>query len=51
MSEIIDWSLALIPVLMLTAAFIWLDVFKLVSFWEKVGLLLLAAPRPSPPIP
>lgn len=41
MSEVIDWSLALIPVLMLTAAFIWLDVFKLVSFWETVGLLLL----------
>lgn len=41
MSEIIDWSFALVPVLMLTAAFIWLDVFKLVSFWETVGLLLL----------
>lgn len=39
--EIIDWSLALVPVLMLTAAFIWLDVFKLVSLWETVGLLLL----------
>jgi len=38
--EIIDWSLALVPVLMLTAAFIWLDVFKLVSFRETVGLLL-----------
>ena len=40
MGEIIDWSLALVPVLMLTAAFIWLDVFKLVSFRETVGLLL-----------
>ena len=40
MGEIIDWSLALLPVLMLTAAFIWLDVFKLVSFRETVGLLL-----------
>ena len=39
--EIIDWSLALVPVLMLTAAFIWLAVFKLVSVWETVGLLLL----------
>jgi len=40
LGEIIDWSLALVPVLMLTAAFIWLDVFKLVSFRETVGLLL-----------
>lgn len=40
MGEIIDWSVALVPVLMLTAAFIWLDVFKLVSFPETVGLLL-----------
>jgi protease PrsW len=39
--EIIDWSLALVPVLMMTAAFIWLDVFKLVSFREMVGLLLV----------
>ena len=41
MGEVIDWSLALVPVLMLTAVFIWLDVFKLVSLWETVGLLLL----------
>lgn len=40
MGEIIDWSLALLPVLLLTATFIWLDVFKLVSFRETVGLLL-----------
>ena len=40
MIEIIDWSLALVPVLMLTAVFIWLDVFKLVSFSETVWLLL-----------
>jgi RsiW-degrading membrane proteinase PrsW (M82 family) len=39
--EIIDWSLALVPVLVLTAGFIWLDVFKLVSFRETVGLLLV----------
>jgi RsiW-degrading membrane proteinase PrsW (M82 family) len=38
--EIIDWLLALVPVLMLTAVFIWLDVFKLVSFRETVWLLL-----------
>ena len=30
---------------MLTAAFIWLDVFKLVSFWETVGLLLAGRRR------
>ncbi len=41
MGEVIDWSLALVPVLMLTAVFIWLDVFKLVGLWETVGLLLL----------
>ena len=41
MVEIIDWSLALVPVLLLTAVFIWLDVFKLVSSWEIVGLLLV----------
>ena len=41
MGEVIDWSLALVPVLMLTAVFIWLDVFKLVSLSETVGLLLL----------
>jgi RsiW-degrading membrane proteinase PrsW (M82 family) len=38
--EIIDWSLALVPVLLLTAVFIWLDVFKLVSLGETTGLLL-----------
>ena len=41
MGEIIDWSLALLPVLLLTATFIWLDVFKLVSFRETVGLLIV----------
>lgn len=39
--EIIDWSIALVPVLVLTAGFIWLDVFKLMSVWETLGLLLL----------
>ena len=38
---IVAWSLALVPVLVLTAVFIWLDVFKLVTFWETVLLLLL----------
>lgn len=41
MGELIDWSVALLPVLMLTAAFVWLDVFKLVSFVEMLGLLCL----------
>jgi RsiW-degrading membrane proteinase PrsW (M82 family) len=40
MIEIIDWSVALVPVLLLTAGFIWLDVFKLMSVWETLGLLL-----------
>jgi len=38
---IVAWSLALVPVLVLTAVFIWLDVFKLVTFWETVLLLVL----------
>ena len=40
-AEIIDWSIALVPVLVLTAGFIWLDVFKLMSWLETLGLLLL----------
>ena len=38
---IVAWSLALVPVLALTAVFIWLDVFKLVTFRETIVLLLL----------
>ena len=38
---ILSWSLALVPVLVLTGIFIWLDAFKLVTFWEVMGLLLL----------
>jgi RsiW-degrading membrane proteinase PrsW (M82 family) len=41
--EIIDWSVALLPVLLMLALFIWLDVFKLMSLLETVGLLLLGA--------
>ena len=41
MAEFIDWSVALLPVLVLTAGFIWLDVFKLMSVWETLGLLLM----------
>lgn len=39
--ELIDWSVALVPVLLLVVLFIWLDVFKLMTFWETLGLLLL----------
>ncbi len=41
--ESIDWMIALVPVLVMLALFIWLDVFKLMTFWETVGLLLLGA--------
>ena len=40
-AEIIDWSVALLPVLLLLALFIWLDMFKLMTVWETLGLLLL----------
>src|SRR5689334_20301590 len=40
MDVIVAWSLALVPVLLLTIVFIWLDVFKLMSRWEMLGLLL-----------
>jgi RsiW-degrading membrane proteinase PrsW (M82 family) len=40
-AEIINWSIALVPVLLLTAVFIWLDVFKLMSLWETLGLLVM----------
>jgi RsiW-degrading membrane proteinase PrsW (M82 family) len=42
-AEIIDWSVALLPVLMMAVLFAWLDVFKLMSAWEMIGLLLLGA--------
>ena len=38
--ELIDWSVALTPVLLMAALFAWLDVFKLMSAWEMIGLLL-----------
>ena len=41
LAEILDWSLALIPVLLLAALFAWLDVFKLMSPWEMIACLLL----------
>ena len=42
-AEIIDWSVALAPVLLMALLFAWLDVFKLMSAWEMIGLLLLGA--------
>ena len=51
MEAVVAWSYALVPVLVMTAVFIWLDVFKLVTFWETVGLMvlggLIAAVGPS----
>lgn len=43
MFEAVDWAVALVPVLVMLGLFIWLDVFKLMTFWETVGLLLLGA--------
>ncbi len=42
-SEIVDWSVALLPVLVMLGLFVWLDVFKLMTFKETVSLLLLGA--------
>ncbi len=39
--EALNWTLALLPVLVMLAMFIWLDVFKLMTVWETLGLLLL----------
>lgn len=41
LAEIIDWSLALVPVLLMAVLFAWLDIFKLMSVWEMLGLLIL----------
>ena len=35
------WGLALVPVLILLAVFVWLDAFKLMSMREIVVLLVL----------
>ena len=43
LAEVIDWSVALVPVLVMVGLFIWLDVFKLMTIWETLGLLLLGA--------
>ena len=42
-AEFVDWTIALVPVLVMLALFVWLDVFKLMTLWETVGLLLLGA--------
>src|SRR6476620_11520669 len=39
--EILDWSVALVPVLILALLFAWLDVFRLMSASEMIGALIL----------
>ncbi len=51
MTPLIDWSLALVPVLVMMAAFVWLDMFKLMSVPEMVGRLLLGAAAALATIP
>jgi RsiW-degrading membrane proteinase PrsW (M82 family) len=41
--EALDWAVALVPVLIMLVMFIWLDVFKLMTLWETLGLLVLGA--------
>ena len=41
--ELTNWSVALVPVLVMLMMFIWLDVFKLMTTWETLGLLALGA--------
>src|SRR5688500_8462060 len=43
LAEIFDWSIALVPVLVMAVLFAWLDVFKLMSVGEMLSLLLLGA--------
>ena len=40
-AQVAHWGLALIPVLLLLAVYVWLDAFKLMSVREIVLLLLL----------
>jgi len=40
MAHVLDWSVALIPVLAMVALFVWLDIFKLMSLSELVLLLI-----------
>ena len=39
--ELTNWSIALVPVLVMLMMFIWLAVFKLMTTWETLGLLAL----------
>ncbi len=41
--ELVDWIVALIPVLLMAGLFAWLDVFKLMSPWEMITCLLLGS--------
>jgi RsiW-degrading membrane proteinase PrsW (M82 family) len=43
LTESVHWGVALIPVLVMLAVFVWLDAFALMSFKEIVILLLLGA--------
>ena len=43
MIEALHWGVALIPVLVMLAIFVWLDAFKLMSLKEVSGLLALGA--------
>jgi len=40
-AQVAHWGLALIPVLLLLAVYVWLDAFKLMSLREVVVLLAL----------
>src|SRR5947209_15388004 len=39
--DMVHWGVALIPVLVLLAVFVWLDAFKLMNFGEVLTLLIL----------
>src|SRR6478752_2401819 len=43
LTESLHWGVALIPVIVLLAMFVWLDAFKLMSFKEILLLLFLGA--------
>ena len=40
-AEILDWSVALVPVLLMVVLFSWLDVFKIMAPREMVGPLIM----------
>ncbi len=43
MVQLLDWTVALLPALLMVGLFVWLDVFKLMSLKEIILLLLLGA--------